>query len=1041
MLRTTLLALLLWALSPAPISAQNPNIWTAQQAKTWQKRQGWRVGADFLPSTAINQLEMWQAETFDPTTIDRELGWAEGIGMSVMRVYLHDLAWKTDPAGFKNRMSRFLGIADRHGIKILFTLLDDCWNPEPAPGPQPAPRPGVHNSGWVRSPHIAIHNDSTRWNELKPYVQDVLTAFKKDRRIYMWDLYNEPGNSGYGMSSLPLLRRVFEWAWAVRPDQPLTAGIWYFEHPELNDFQIKSSDVVSFHDYSDTASLHDMIQILQAAGRPLVCTEYMARTNGSRFETHLPVFKRLGITAINWGLVSGKSNTIFPWGSPEGTPEPVLWFHDIFRKDGTPFSPLETDVIKYLTGKTPPNGAMNVSVAEKPGKTPGKALYAGNRAPLQPEAFLKLPAGSVRPRGWLLEVMTRQKNGLNGHLGEISAWLQKDKNAWLSPTGQGEWGWEEVPYWLKGYLSLAIALNDRAMLQEAKIWIEGALASRRPDGNFGPVFTDSRGVEDFWPKMIMLYCLQTWYDHTGDRRVTDLMRGFFRYQLAYPEDKFLDQYWQKMRGGDNLSSVLWLYNRTGEPWLLDLARKIHRKTADWTGDQPRDKAALLSKNLPVWWDTLPDWHNVNVAQAFREPAVFYQVSGEKRHLDATYRDFHSIRDFFGQVPGGMFGADEDARPGYDDPRQAVETCGMVEQMNSDEQLLRITGDIFWADHAEEVAFNTYPAALMPDMRSLRYLTSPNMVLSDDQNHAPGIQNKGPFLMMNPFSSRCCQHNHGQGWPYFCENLWMATPDGGAAAVLFAESEVRLNVGAGAEVRIEETGRYPFDETIRFVLHTGKKVNFPFYVRIPAWAAGAQAWVNGERIAVQPVAGKFLKISRKWSDGDAVTLRLPMKIGVKTWEKNHRSVSVNYGPLTFSLKIEEYYRRKASDETAIGDSKWQKGADREAWPSFEILPGSPWNYGLLLDDANPVRSFSLKKRPWPADNFPFTHDGCPFEMTAKAKKIPEWQLDPYGLCAPLKDSPVYSEQPVETVMLIPMGAARLRVSALPVIAVDGRGNRW
>jgi endo-1,4-beta-mannosidase len=324
-------------------------IWTKEKANNWYKQQGWLVGADFLPSTAINQLEMWQAETFDASTIDKELGWAQSIGMNVMRVYLHDLAWKADATGFKKRMNTFLSIAAKHKIKIVFCVFDDCWNPDPAIGKQPEPKPGVHNSGWVRSPSMAVHNDSTQWQYLQQYVTDVLTSFKNDSRILMWDLYNEPDNSGYGLSSLPLLKKVYQWAWAVRPSQPLTSGVWIMEFPEVNRFQLEHADVITFHNYEDTVSMKKAIDSLQKIGRPVICTEYMARSNKSKFETHLAILKRYNVGAINWGLVSGKSNTIFPWGSKEGSPEPTPWFHDVFRKDGTPYDVKETELIKKLS--------------------------------------------------------------------------------------------------------------------------------------------------------------------------------------------------------------------------------------------------------------------------------------------------------------------------------------------------------------------------------------------------------------------------------------------------------------------------------------------------------------------------------------------------------------------------------------------------------------------------------------------------------------------------------------------------------------------
>ncbi len=324
--------------------------WPKDKANEWYQQQGWLVGADFLPSTAINQLEMWQSETFDTATINRELGWAANIGMNVMRVYLHDLAWKADPSGFKKRMDIFLFIAAAHKIKILFCIFDDCWNPNAKIGKQPEPKQGVHNSGWVRSPTMAVHNDSTQWGYLEQYIKDILTTFKDDNRILMWDLYNEPANSNYGLTSLPLLKKAFEWAWSVRPSQPLTAGVWFMEFQVINKYQLDNSDVITFHNYSDTASMKQAIDSLQKKGRPVVCTEYMARSNNSKFETHLPILKRYNVGAINWGLVSGKSNTIFPWGSKEGSPEPNPWFHDIFRKDGTPYSKKEVGLIEQLTG-------------------------------------------------------------------------------------------------------------------------------------------------------------------------------------------------------------------------------------------------------------------------------------------------------------------------------------------------------------------------------------------------------------------------------------------------------------------------------------------------------------------------------------------------------------------------------------------------------------------------------------------------------------------------------------------------------------------
>lgn len=681
-----------------------------------------------------------------------------------------------------------------------------------------------------------------------------------------------------------------------------------------------------------------------------------------------------------------------------------------------------------------------VEVVSGPTLSRTNTHYISNRAPLKPSQFIGLPVGSVEPRGWVREFLRRQREGLTGHLGEISAWLQKEDNAWLSKDGKGKYGWEELPYWLKGYIELAYIFNDPKMLAEVRIWIEGTLASQRANGDFGP---DQRfandGTRDYWANMIMLFCLQSYYEHANDPRVLDLMTKYFKYQLTIPDDQMLTHYWQKMRGGDNLFSIHWLYNRTGDPELLKLAEKIHRCTANW-----RMK------------DNLPNWHNVNIAQCFREPGQWFLQSHDPADLQFAYANFNEVRKRYGQVPGGMFGSDENCRPGFDDPRQAIETCGAVEQMLSDAMLFQISGDPFWADHCEEVAFNTYPAAVMPDFTALRYLTAPNHVISDSKNHAPGIENGGPFLMMNPFSSRCCQHNHSHGWPYFNKHLWMATPDNGVCAVMYSASEVTVRVGAGggAAVKITEETVYPFDDTISFKisLPPGEETNngawvriiavkFPLYLRIPGWCARPTIKLNGaeERLDVQP--GQFVRIEREWKNGDVVTLRLPMQVSVRQWERNHNSVSVDYGPLTFSLKIGERYDRHDSTKTAIGDSSWQQGADPSKWPSYEIHPTTPWNFGLVLNEKNPAQSFKVRKGKWPADDFPFTTEAAPVTMTVKAKKIPEWQLDRHGLCAVLQDSPVLSDEPVETVSLIPMGAARLRISAFPVIGSGPKAQRW
>ena len=668
---------------------------------------------------------------------------------------------------------------------------------------------------------------------------------------------------------------------------------------------------------------------------------------------------------------------------------------------------------------------LSVKTLERVSTNSTNSFYTSNRLPLTPLQFIKLPVGCIRPEGWIRKYLELQRDGLTGHLGSISAWLDKNNNAWYSGNGSGDHGWEEVPYWLKGYGDLGYLLKDEKIIAETKRWLEKVFQSQQPNGYFGPHIIENEHQQnkgnspDLWPNMIMLWCMQSYYEHSADARVLPFMTKYFRWQTTIPDNKLLRIYWENSRGGDNLYSIYWLYNRTGEGWLLDLATRIHRRTANW-----------------MQANTLPNWHNVNVAEGFREPATYYMQNKDSNYLKSTYHDFWMIRNMYGQVPGGMFGADETARKGYNDPRQAIETCGMVEQMASDELLLGITGDPFWADNCEDVAFNTYPAAVMPDFKALRYLTAPNMVLSDSKSHSPGIQNSGPFLMMNPFSSRCCQHNHAQGWPYYAEHLWMGTPDNGLVAMLYNSCEVTVKAGDGSMVKIKEKTHYPFDEKIRIEVSASGN-QFPLYFRIPKWCSKSKVLINGKLLQTDVRSNTYLRIDRKWNKNDIIDLELPMQVSVKHWYRNKNSVSVYYGPLSFSLKIKEDYRKADSKASAIGDSKWQKGVDTAAWPSFEIYPASKWNYGLVLTGNNENTLFKVVKKSWPTNDFPFTQQGVPLEIKITGKEIPSWKIDKYGLCGLLPKSPVMVGTPIESLTLIPMGAARLRISSFPVIKIVGK----
>ena len=361
--------LLTCALMLLSASAQAREVWTKDQAGQWYGKQKWLVGSNYIPADAINQLEMWQEGSFNPAQIDKELGWAQGLGMTTMRVFLHDALWQQDEGGYKKRMDTFLAISARHGIKPMFVLFDSCWDPNYKLGPQHPPIPGVHNSGWVQSPGANALADPAQYARLEAFVKGVVGAFAHDDRILGWDVWNEPDNtngSSYQDTTQArydqvafLLPKVFEWARSADPSQPLTSGIWHHDHWEnlasLNSVektQLTQSDVISFHDYSWPETFEARAKSLETYGRPIICTEYMARGAGSTFDTILPIGKKRNVGMINWGFVNGKTQTDMPWDSwqrPYTLRPPTVWFHDIFRADGTAYRAREIAIIKRLS--------------------------------------------------------------------------------------------------------------------------------------------------------------------------------------------------------------------------------------------------------------------------------------------------------------------------------------------------------------------------------------------------------------------------------------------------------------------------------------------------------------------------------------------------------------------------------------------------------------------------------------------------------------------------------------------------------------------
>jgi DUF1680 family protein len=635
--------------------------------------------------------------------------------------------------------------------------------------------------------------------------------------------------------------------------------------------------------------------------------------------------------------------------------------------------------------------------------------YVGNRPPLAPSPLMKLPIGSVRPEGWLRHQLELEAAGFSGRLTEISKFCKYQGNAWTSREG-GQYGWEEVPYWLKGFTDLGFILGDQRIQAEARKWLDAVLSNQRDNGYFGdpknlqikqgetPWMNNEKTAPrliDLWPNMIMLYPIRSLYEATGDARVLPFMTNYFAWQRTIPVNQFLPGSWQKYRGGDNLDSIYWLYNRTGDARLLELAKLNHERTADW-------------------FVNIPSWHGVNIAQGFREPAEYFQQSKAPKFVNATESDYQIVIGEYGQAPGGMYGADENARPGYTGPRQAAETCSMAEMMLSGEMLTGITGDAIWADRTEDVAFNSLPAAMTPDLKGLHYLTAPNMVQLDRKSKAPMLQNSGDMLSYNPYQYRCCQHNVSHAWPYFAEHLWMATPGNGLAAVLYSPSKVAAKVGGGDQVTIDESTEYPFDGVISLTISAKRPTQFPLTLRIPGWAQSAQLSINGRTENLPPVSRGWITIDRSWRNGDRIRLELPMRTELRTWAKNANSVSIYRGPLAYSLKIGE---------------RWQEYNNDPKWPAYEVFPTTPWNYALVVDPST-AASLPVTRATRTLDPQPFTPDHAPLSIQAKARRVPSWALESNGLIQKVPQSPVSTSAAVEQVTLIPMGCARLRVSAFP-----------
>ena len=623
----------------------------------------------------------------------------------------------------------------------------------------------------------------------------------------------------------------------------------------------------------------------------------------------------------------------------------------------------------------------------------------GGGSGLVPLAFQPLPLGSIQPTGWLRSQLRIQADGLSGHLDEF--WPDVAESGWIGGAAEG---WERGPYWLDGVVPLAFLLDDERLKGKVRRWMDDILGHQQADGWLGPIKDTSRGdtyrAYDPWPVFVALKAMTQYEEATGDGRVIPAVRRFLRrLDGLLDEEPLFD--WGRSRWADLVLSIHWLYDRTGEGWLLELAATAHQQGVDWrahfAGFRYQDRVTKEESDQTT--------HVVNNAMAIKQPGVWFRQSWDEGDRDAVFQTIETLDRYHGQATGVFTG---DEHLAGKNPSQGTELCAVVEYMFSLEMLVAILGDASLADRLERIAFNALPATFKPDIWAHQYDQQANQVVcrvSADRVFATN----GPYSNIFGLEPNygCCTANMHQGWPKFAAHLWMRSPDGGLAAVAYAPCVVSAEV-AGEQVWIDLQTDYPFGETLTFTVRADSPVRFPLHLRIPAWAEEAEVVVEGERMAAR--RGTFCRIEREWGEGATVRLRLPMR--VRTQRRYHGSVSIERGPLVYALKMGEDWRL-IGGEPPHGD--------------WEVYPTTPWNYGLRIDPDRPDESIAFETRR--VGECPFSPDGAPVLARVAGRRVPEWKVE-HNAAGPLPESPVRSAEPLGELVLIPYGCTNLRVTEFP-----------